>query len=157
MNFGNICNDTERGKEKWQIYANVVRKIYSEVGNLIEVDMGMRDLNRYIKAMRTGFYDPCENIDYEHKNKDNESSVNGNEINKNSEIGEEKIDNQINTKSDENADILENVSWPKETGNDGPPEEAMEIGTKIKKNGIELTLDSISYIISPFCFIRQYI
>ncbi len=95
------------GKEKWQIYANVVRKIYSEVGNLVEVDMGMRDLNRYIKAMRTGFYDPFEDIDYEHKNKDNESSVNGNEINKNSEIGEEKIDNQINTKSDENADILE--------------------------------------------------
>ena len=69
--------------------------------------MGMRDLNRYIKAMRTGFYDPNEDIDYEHKNKDNESSVNGNEINKNSEIGEEKIDNQINTKSDENADIIE--------------------------------------------------
>ena len=68
--------------------------------------MGMRDLNRYIKAMRTGFYDPFEDIDYEHKNKDNEISVNGNEINKNSEIGEEKIDNQINTKSDENADIL---------------------------------------------------
>ena len=69
--------------------------------------MGMRDLNRYIKAMRTGFYDPNEDIDYEHKNKDNESSVNGKEINKNSEIGEEKIDNQINTKSDENADIIE--------------------------------------------------
>ena len=41
----------------------------------------------------------------------------------------------------ENANILENVSWPKETGSDGPPESAMEIGTVIKKNGIELTLE----------------
>ena len=53
------------GKEKWEIYMNVVRKIYSEVGGLVECDMGLRDLNRYIKAMRTGFYDPNENMDFE--------------------------------------------------------------------------------------------
>ena len=62
------------GKEKWEIYMNVVRKIYSEVGGLEEADMGLRDLNRYIKAMRTGFYDPNENIDYESKKIDNSSS-----------------------------------------------------------------------------------
>ena len=95
------------GKEKWEIFANVVRKIYAEVGNFIEVDMGMRDLNRYIKAMRTGFYDPFEDMDYEHKNKDDKSSVPGTEINKGSEISEEKIDGQINTTSDENVNILE--------------------------------------------------
>ena len=62
------------GKEKWEIYMNVVRKIYSEVGGLEEVDMGLRDISRYIKAMRTGFYDPNENIDYESKKIDNSSS-----------------------------------------------------------------------------------
>ncbi len=58
------------GKEKWEIYMNVVRKIYSEVGGMEEADMGFRDLNRYIKAMRTGFYDPNENMDYENEKTD---------------------------------------------------------------------------------------
>ena len=62
------------GKEKWEIYMNVVRKIYSEVGGLEEVDMGLRDINRYIKAMTTGFYDPNENIDFESQKMDNSSS-----------------------------------------------------------------------------------
>ena len=62
------------GKEKWEIYMNVVRKIFSEVGGLEEADMGFRDLNRYIKAMRTGFYDPNENMDYESKKTDNNSN-----------------------------------------------------------------------------------
>ena len=53
---------------------NVVRKIYSEVGGLEEVDMGLRDIDRYIKAMKTGFYDPNENMDYENKKIDNSSS-----------------------------------------------------------------------------------
>ena len=48
--------------EKWEIYMNVARKIYSEVGGLEEAVMGFRDIRRYIKAMRTGFYDPNENI-----------------------------------------------------------------------------------------------
>ena len=98
------------GKEKWQIFANVVRKIYAEIGGFEEVDMGMRDLNRYIKAMRTGFYDPFENIDYEHKNKDDQStksSVAGTEINKKIEIDDEEKMDQINTKTDEKDDILE--------------------------------------------------
>ena len=62
------------GKEKWEIYMNVVRKIYSEVGGLEEADMGLRDINRYIKAMRTGFYDPEENMDYESEKTDNNSN-----------------------------------------------------------------------------------
>ena len=98
------------GKEKWQIFANVVRKIYAEIGGFEEVDMGMRDLNRYIKAMRTGFYDPFENIDYEHKNKDDQStksSVAGTEINKKIEIDDEEKMDQINTKTNEKDDILE--------------------------------------------------
>lgn len=61
------------GKEKWEIYMNVVRKIYSEVGGMEEADMGFRDLHRYIKAMRTGFYDPNENMDYESEKTDNNS------------------------------------------------------------------------------------
>lgn len=40
----------------------------------------------------------------------------------------------------ENANIIENIFWPKETGNNDPPEEEMPLGTKIKKNGIDLTL-----------------
>ena len=44
-------------------------------------------------------------------------------------------------KDGQNTNILENVSWPKETGSDGPPEKAMEIGDKIRKNGLELTLE----------------
>ena len=31
------------GKEKWEIYAEVVRKIYSEIGNLKESSLGLRD------------------------------------------------------------------------------------------------------------------
>ena len=41
----------------------------------------------------------------------------------------------------ENANILKKISWPKDFGSDKPPEDEMEIGTKIKKNGIDLTLE----------------
>jgi beta-glucanase (GH16 family) len=41
----------------------------------------------------------------------------------------------------ENANILKQISWPKDTGSDQPPEAEMKIGTKIKKNGIDLTLE----------------
>ena len=90
------------GKEKWQIFANTVRKIYSEIGGLIEVNMGMRDLNRYIKAMRTGFYDPFEDMDYEHKNKnkDNDNIIRDS-------ISEENFGPRINTISSENKDIID--------------------------------------------------
>ena len=40
-----------------------------------------------------------------------------------------------------NANILKKIFWPKETGSDSPPENAMQIGTKMKKNGIDLTLE----------------
>ena len=96
------------GEEKWQIFANVVRKIYAEVGGFIEVDMGMRDLNRYIKAMRTGFYDPFEDIDYEHhQNHKDGSSVAVPKINPKKENDEEEKIEEINTKSDNKDDILE--------------------------------------------------
>ena len=41
----------------------------------------------------------------------------------------------------ENANILNKISWPKDFLSDKPPEDEMEIGTKIKKNGIDLTLE----------------
>ena len=64
------------GNEKWEIYSKVVRKIYSEVGNLEEVNFGFRDLRRYIKAMRQGIYNPNENMDYEGENlKENENII----------------------------------------------------------------------------------
>ena len=94
-------NNKNLGKEKWEIFANTVRKIYSEVGDLIEVNMGMRDLNRYIKAMRTGFYDPFEDLDYEHKHKDDEDTDNVNltdstekNVKKNNIKSEEKNENK---------------------------------------------------------------
>ena len=80
------------GKEKWEIYMNVVRKIYSEVGGMEEVDMGFRDLNRYIKAMRTGFYDPNENIDYENEKTDNNRN---NMIYEGAELNVKKKDENI--------------------------------------------------------------
>ena len=91
-------NNKNLGKEKWQIFANTVRKIYAEVGELIEVNMGMRDLNRYIKAMRTGFYDPFEDTDYEHKH-DKDIA--------NSSDSDERINKENNTNSEENKDTKE--------------------------------------------------
>ena len=125
------------GKEKWEIYANVVRKIYSEVGGLVEVDMGMRDLNRYIKAMRTGFYDPFENMDYEHTKNDAEGDSSNNLIldlnkNKNDKNGENtdtnNINNEINTKNDINDDLIEikEDEEKKEDNNDNNKEENKE-------------------------------
>jgi len=90
------------GKEKWQIFANTVRKIYSEVGGLIEANMGMRDLNRYIKAMRTGFYDPFEDMDFEHKNKNKDDD----NIIRDS-ISDENFGPRINTISSEPQDIID--------------------------------------------------
>ena len=68
------------GSEKWEIYMNVVRKIYSELGNLEECEMGFRDLKRYIKAMRTGFYDPYENINFDERIKNKEINMSNCEI-----------------------------------------------------------------------------
>ena len=107
-------NNKNLGKEKWEIYMNVVRKIYSEVGGLVECEMGLRDLNRYIKAMRTGFYDPEENMDYESmKDKNDEKSNNDSEINTGKieanedkkEVKEEKEEKDENEEKEEKTDL----------------------------------------------------
>ncbi len=91
------------GKEKWEIYANVVRKIYSEIGGLEETDMGLRDIKRYIKAMRTGFYDPNENMNYEKDNEKNSIDNNDNKMNENIlEINTNKIPEKENNNVEEN-------------------------------------------------------
>jgi len=46
------------GNEKWEIYAEVVRKIYSELGNLKESTFGLRDEKKYNVAIKTGIYNP---------------------------------------------------------------------------------------------------
>ena len=101
------------GKEKWEIYANVVRKIYSEVGGLEETDMGLRDIKRYIKAMRTGFYDPNENMNYEKENEneiDKNIKENENDKDKNDNILEIKTEND----KEKNINILEEINYEKD-------------------------------------------
>jgi hypothetical protein len=44
------------GKEKWQIFAEVTRKILCEIGDLKPSNKQYRDLNRYKKAMKNGNY-----------------------------------------------------------------------------------------------------
>jgi 1-acyl-sn-glycerol-3-phosphate acyltransferase len=44
------------GKEKWQIFAEVTRKILCEIGDLKPSNKHLRDLNRYKKAMKNGNY-----------------------------------------------------------------------------------------------------
>ena len=45
------------GKEKWEIYAEVVRKIYCEVGGFAESDLGFRDSHDYSEAMIKGEFE----------------------------------------------------------------------------------------------------
>ena len=45
------------GKEKWEIYAEVVRKIYCEVGGFTESNLGYRDSEEYYYAMVKGEFD----------------------------------------------------------------------------------------------------
>ena len=93
------------GKEKWEIYANVVRKIYCEVGGLEEADFGLRDLKRYMKVMRTGIYDPFEDLDYEGKKK-LKTPENTNTSNESSEskIKKEVEDNNMSTEDEKRED-----------------------------------------------------
>ena len=42
--------------EKWEVFAEVVRKIYSELGNLKESTFGLRDEKKYNIAMKYGIY-----------------------------------------------------------------------------------------------------
>lgn len=44
------------GKEKWEIYANVVRNIYAEVGEFELVNYGLRDSNTYYYSILKGEY-----------------------------------------------------------------------------------------------------
>ena len=102
------------GKEKWEIYANVVRKIYCEIGKLQETPMGLRDIKRYIKAMTTGFYDPNEIMNYEKENekdknnteydndKDNILEIKTENVQENNENFVEKKNKEENKKKKDN-------------------------------------------------------
>jgi hypothetical protein len=118
------------GKEKWEIYMNVVRKIYSEVGGLVECDMGLRDLNRYIKAMRTGFYDPNENMDFESlkkKSEDNSSSSEVLEIKTNKlETLDEKLQEKKEEEKEDKEEKIDVKEKEKDDINDGNKKEIEE-------------------------------
>ena len=45
------------GKEKWEIYAEVTRKIYSEIGGLKEWNQGYRESHRYGQSLIKGKYE----------------------------------------------------------------------------------------------------
>ena len=44
------------GREKWDIYANVVNKIYSEIGGFKQTDIKFRDRIHYYKIAENGYY-----------------------------------------------------------------------------------------------------
>ena len=116
------------GKEKWEIYANVVRKIYSEVGNLKEVNFGFRDLRRYIKAMRTGVYDPNENMDYEGESKKEKEKSDENDI---------KTGNNDDNKNDDvKLDVNENENKKEEEMKDKEEKDNKDV-KDIDKNDLE--------------------
>ena len=46
------------GKEKWEIFAEVTRKIYCEIGGFEESNYGFRDVDCYERAMLSGKYEP---------------------------------------------------------------------------------------------------
>ena len=50
-------NYSHFGNEKWEIYAEVVRKIYCEIGGFTESDLGFRDSRDYSEAMIIGKFD----------------------------------------------------------------------------------------------------
>lgn len=49
-------NYKQFGKEKWEIYAEVARSIYSEIGNLKKSKKELKDSTRYTKSMKSGRY-----------------------------------------------------------------------------------------------------
>ena len=60
------------GKEKWEIYAEVVRKIYSEIGGLEESSFGLRDEKKYNIALKHGIYNPdIDSFDPHYMDKEN--------------------------------------------------------------------------------------
>jgi len=50
-------NYSHLGKEKWEIFAEVARKIMCEVGGFTASDLGFRDEMDYLTAMKTGKFD----------------------------------------------------------------------------------------------------
>ena len=50
-------NYSHLGKEKWEIFAEVVRKIYCEIGGFQSCDMKYRDHLDYAIAMKKGYLD----------------------------------------------------------------------------------------------------
>ena len=75
--------------EKWEIYSNIVLKMYSENGGLEEVDMGFRDMKNYIKEINE-LYEPKENENLLNNNEE----YNNDEINKDSEVLEINTETQ---------------------------------------------------------------
>ena len=51
-------NYSHLGKEKWEVFAEVTRKIYSEIGNLEESSCVLRDEKKYNIALKYGIYNP---------------------------------------------------------------------------------------------------
>jgi lysophosphatidylcholine acyltransferase/lyso-PAF acetyltransferase len=66
-------NWSHLGKEKWEIYAEVVRAILAEIGNLKPSNKNYRDEKRYFDAILTGKYDPNK---YKDNNENFESKKN---------------------------------------------------------------------------------
>ena len=65
-------NYSHLGKEKWEVFAGVTRKIYSEVGNLEESSFGLRDEKKYNIALKYGIYNPdLETFDPHYMDKEN--------------------------------------------------------------------------------------
>jgi len=50
------------GKEKWEIFAEVTRKIYCEIGGFQESNYGFRDVDLYERSVLSGKYDPNNQI-----------------------------------------------------------------------------------------------
>ena len=60
------------GKEKWEVFAEVVRKIYAKLGNLEESNFGLRDEKKYNIAMKYGIYNAdMDSFDPHYMDKEN--------------------------------------------------------------------------------------
>ena len=65
-------NYSHLDKEKWEVFAEVTRKIYSEIGNLEESSFGLRDEKKYNIALKYGIYNPdLEPFDPHYMDKEN--------------------------------------------------------------------------------------
>ena len=82
------------GTKKFEIYANVVQKIYSEIGGLEESNMGFRDMKRYIKAMKTGIYDESDLYENQYENNNHKKDE---VLELNSKKKEKSLDDQDST------------------------------------------------------------